>query len=241
MRLSELQRTLVRAAYEAYFRQPNATQREKAKRFLQDSTTCATTVLVSAKYVLGPTFLSYEPETVWLETDASPLNRDKLMASMALGMTPSFYWDYRVFGATVHALNDEKVNVSYVPKCTPEQITWAVFEAELIFAMLDNGDTTPEFDQPVQSYIASCLFEEGYVTPPVGLSIVSDDMARLIAPDSLPLKTEVETAWAKLSKDTIDPRSFGDSALGAQMTRLADCWNYVYKRATRLKEQLDAF
>lgn len=241
MRLSELQRTLVRAAYEAYFRQPTAAQRDKAKKYLRDGTTFATTALISVRYLLGPTVVSYEPETVWLETDASPLNRDKLMAAMALGTTPSYYWDYRVFGATTHALNDERVVPEYVPKCTPEQMAWSVFEAELLYAMLDNGESTPVFDEAIPAYVATCLHEEGYVVPPVGLSMAKEDLEKLIAPDAMALKSEVEDAWAKLPKDRVDPRSFGDSAVGVQMTRLADCWNYVYQRATRLREQLDAF
>ena len=235
MTLSEQQRTAVKEAYAAYFKTPNNAQKAYAKEVMQDPTASATAVLIAARHLLGPTFLSYEPETIWLELDPCPNARDKLMAAMALDMTPSFYWDYRVFGATTHALNDEAVAPETVPNCTPEQMAWATFEAELLFAITDGESTRPEYDESIEAYVAVCLFEAGLAIPPVGLGFAKEELDKNISPDALSLKTETEKAWAALPKEKLELHKFDDNALGAQLKKLAATWTYVSDRTVALR------
>jgi hypothetical protein len=238
MTLSELQRTLVKEAYAAYFRQPTNAQKAYAKEVMKDCAAPATAVLIAARHLLGPTFLSYEPETLWLELDPCSNNRDKLMAGIALAMTPSFYWDYRVFGATTHALNDEMVSPEEVPMCSPEQMAWAAFEAELLFALTDGESTRPEYDPTVEAYVAMSLFYEGLVIPPAGLGFAAAELTAKVVPDALNLQKETETAWAALPKESLEQKKFEDSALGAQLMKLATSWCYVAAKAKDLRERL---
>ena len=239
MTLSDTMRTAVTEAYAAYFRTPTSAQKSYAKEILKDPVAPATAVLIAARHLLGPTFTAYEPETLWLElSNICPINRDKLMAGIALAMTPSFYWDYRVFGATVHALNDEMVVPEIVPRCTAPQMTWGVFEAELLFALTDGESTRPEFDESLEAYVAVSLLEEGCVVPPVGLSFCYEELKRKISPDSQILREETEKAWAELPKEKLDPSKFKDDALGAQLLKLTDSWLYAAEKTAQLRSYL---
>lgn len=238
MTLSEQQRTAVKEAYAAFFRNPTNAQKANAKALMQDPEASATAVFVAARYLLGPTFEAYEPETLWQELDPCMSNRDKLMAAIALAMTPSFYWDYRVFGATVHALNNEMVRPEEVPHCDAGPMAWASFEAELLFALTDGESTRPVYDPSVEAYVAVALFDEGFVTPPSGLSFAAEELKAKISPDSQVLRREVEKTWAALPKENLGQKKFEDSALGAQLSKLADSWLYVEEKTKRLRSEL---
>ena len=238
MTLSELQRTVVKEAYAAYFRTPTNAQKQRAKEVLQDPEAPATAVLVAAKHLLGPTFVVYEPETLWLELDPCHSNRDKLMAAIALAMTPSFYWDYRVFGATVHAFTNEMVVPDAVPKCDAGQMAWASFEAELLFAITDGESTRPEYDEAIEAYVAVSLFDEGFVTIPSGLGFAAAELTAKVSPDALNLKKETEAAWAALPKEKLEQKTFENNALGAQLSKLATSWVYVAEKTKLLRDTL---
>ena len=238
MTLSDLQRLVVKEAYAAYFKEPTQAQKQNAKEVLQDCDAPATAVFVAARHLLGPTFIAYEPETLWLELDPCLANRDKLMAAIALAMTPSFYWDYRVFGATTHALNNEMVVPEAVPHCSPSQMAWAAFEAELLFALSDGESTRPEFDPSVEAYVAVCLFDAGMATTPPGLSFAAEELERKVSADSLNLKKETEDAWAALPKDALENKKFENNPLGTQLQRLAAAWVYVEAKTKVLRAEL---
>ena len=238
MTLSELQRTLVKEAYAAYFRSPTNAQKAHAKEVMQDCDAPATAVFIAAKHLLGPTFITYEPETLWLELDPCHSNRDKLMGAIALAMTPSFYWDYRVFGATTHAFTNEMVSPESVPKCDAGQMAWAAFEAELLFAITDGESTRPEYDESVEAYVAVSLFDEGFVTTPSGLGFAAAELTSKVSPDALNLKKETEDAWAALPKEKLEQRTFENNALGAQLSKLATSWVYVAEKTNQLRAEL---
>lgn len=240
MTLSDLQRLTVKEAYSAYFKTPTNAQKAHAKTVMQDCEATATSVLIAAHYLLGPTFLAYEPETLWLELDPCLANRDKLMGAVALAMTPSFYWDYRVFGATVHALTNEMVIPESVPKCDAGQMAWACFEAELIYALTDTGNSVPEFDPCVEAYVGVSLWDAGYATAPSGLGFANEELTKRISKNALTLKDEVEKAWAALHKEKLEHHRFEDSALGAQLAKLATSWVYVEAKTKLLRAQLAA-
>lgn len=241
MTLSELQCIVVKEAFVAYC--TSAPKKEAARSILKDATSPATAVLVAARQLLGPTFLAYEPETLWLELD-DPCHaaRDKLMAAIALAMTPSFYWDYRVFGATTHALNDEIVLPTDVPKCTAEQMAWATFEAELLLSLSEgeNEDTQPVYDDSVKAYVAVTLFTDGIVLPPTGLVFADEELKRLLPPEAQALRKEIKEAWEARPKGAtpLAELSLDTSPVGIQLQHLAATWAYVEERTERLRAAL---
>jgi hypothetical protein len=240
MTLSDLQRTVVKEAYAAYFKAPSNAQKAHAKTVMQDPQATATSVLIAAHYLLGPTFLAYEPETLWLELDPCLANRDKLMAAIALAMTPSFYWDYRVFGATAHAFTNEMVIPESVPKCDAGQMAWACFEAELIYALTDTGNSVPEFDPCIEAYVAVSLWDEGFATTPSGLGFANEELQAKVSKEALTLKDETEKAWAALHKEKLEHHRFEDSPLGAQLAKLATSWVHVAGKTSQLRSQITA-
>jgi hypothetical protein len=239
MTLSDMQRSLVKEAYAAFFRDPTSAQRQRAKEVLLDPEAPATAVFISARHLLGPTFISYEPDTLWQELELADANRDKLMAAIALAMTPSFYWDYRVFGATVHALSNDPVRPEEVPHCDAGPMAWAAFEAELLFALSDGESTRPEFDEPVEAYIAVALFDEGFVLPPSGLQFAAAELKAKLPKDSALLLGETEKAWADLPKEKLEQKKFEATPLGAQLDKLATSWIYVAEKTKRLRSELE--
>jgi hypothetical protein len=108
-----------------------------------------------------------------------------------------------------------------------------------LFALTDGESTRPEFDDCVQAYIAACLFEEGYSTPPVGLGFTADELANKISADSLNLKKETAAAWAALPKEKLEQKKFEDSPLGAQLAKLATSWVYVEEKTKKLRSELE--
>lgn len=238
--LADIQRSLVKEAYAAYLKTPTASSRKRAEAVLADCTASATAVMVAARHLLGPAFVAYEPESLWLQADVCTANRDKLLAGITLAVMPAFYWDYRAFGATTQAINEELVQTSSVPKCRPEQMAWSSFEAELLFALNDEESTRPEYDSAVAAYVAATLYEDGYVLPPVGLGFCAEELDQMLSADAKTLKQKTSKAWAELPKDSL-PSKYEDDALGAQLTRLAGCWKYVASRASFLREQLSGF
>lgn len=235
--LSDIQRTVVREVYAAFFKPPTLAQKAWAKKVMLDPEAPATVVFIAARYLLGEGFTAYEPDTLWRELDPCLINRDKLMAAIALALTPSFYWDYRVFGATTHALNHERAAPEDVPHCTPAQMAWAAFEAELLFALSDGDSTRPDFDPCVEAYVGVSLFDEGFVHAPVGLGFAADELKNLVKRDSLPFAEEVTRAWAALPKDNI-PEKFENTALGVQLFRLTSVWQYVLAQTQHLRRAL---
>ena len=238
MTLSDLQRLAVKEAYVAFLKPPTGAQKQSAKTLLQDPEATATAVLIAAQHLLGPTFLTYEPETLWMELDIASANKDKLMAGIALSMNPSFYWDYRVFGATTHALTNEMVTPERVPVCDPGQMAWAAFEAELLFALTDAESTKPDYDPCVAAYVAVSLFDEGLVTTPVGLGFAAEELKTKLAPEHAILRKEVEDAWAALPKDALESKKFENNPLGTQLQRLAAAWIYVEAKTKVLRQTL---
>lgn len=239
--LAQQQRLAVKEAYAAFFKESTQASKAHAKSVIADPESAATALFIAAKHLLGAGFVTYEPDTLWLELDPPTPNRDKLMAGIALAMTPSFYWDYRVFGATTHAFTDDPVQPTDVPRCTPGAMAWTAFEAELLFALSDGESTVPDHDPCVDAYVATVLFDEGFVLPPVGLGFCVEELKSYLPKEALVLRSEVESAWSAFPKEKIDSSKFEDNPLGAQLRKLAEAWLYVAERTKLLRNQLEKF
>lgn len=240
MSLEKTLRDLARDAYAAYRQKSTAARKQAAEVILNQDEAPATALLIAVRHVLGPGALAWEPESLWLELgDISYSNRDEISAAIALTMTPSFYWDYRVFGATVQALNHMPVVADQIPHFDAYTTPWAVYEAELIFALGDDGDTTPHFDDEPAAYVATLLHDAGFVHCPPLLSFASDLLTKQLTAEGKELATKVKQAWAELPKEGLEDHVFEDTSLGAQLQNLASSHVYLVNRAAALRTALD--
>lgn len=224
---------MAQAASEAYRRPPTAATKAEARRKFKDPTTCATSLLIAARHLLGPECLEFEPETLWLELDPPPLNRDKLLAALALTKYPAYYWDWRVFGNTALAFSHSAVIPDEVPHPDPAEMAWAIYEAELIFALTDPDGTIPQFDDGIATYSAAVLHHEGFVACPDALSFADDELVRLACRDSEceHLHAQVKDNWRRMDKTNLEERNYADTPLGVQLAHQAEIYLYLVRRA----------
>jgi len=237
MDLDWLVRDVVGKAVAAYQRPSTPDLRAAAERLLADPKTPALAVFLAANRLLGPEFVHFEPETLWLELDPPPMNRDKLLASIALAIRPSFYWDYRVFANTVLALNNRAAQPDDVPRCEAQEIAWAVYEAEILFALTDNTGARPFFDDGPVVYTATTLFDEGFIHCPDSLSFCEEYFKKLLCHDDecdYSLHDQVKASWRTFPKDGLENHKFDETALGVQLARQAEVHLYLVNRANDL-------
>jgi hypothetical protein len=206
-----------------------------ARALMQDPAAPATALFVAATRLLGPAFRTFEPETIWLELDAPQENRDKLSAAIALAVMPAFFWDVRVFGTTVLALNDLPVFPSEMPAPLPEQMAWGAIEAELIFALADDEGTEPNYGDEVTAYVAALLLHAGLVVCPEPLEFAADDLQRLLPGEGRDTAAKVLALPPTISeRGTLPPEE--SSPFYVQRWRLAEVHRYVHGRLESLKK-----
>ena len=203
----------------------------KAKALLLDETTPATLLYLAARAFYGPTVAAYEPDSLWVQLDVPSVNRDKLMAALTLQTRPSFYWDIRVFGHTCLAFNDQAAHTELLPQPCPEHLTWAVFEAQLIFQL--DSDTTPEFDEEVEAYVAACLAHAGLTYAPPLLDFAETHLERILSPEG----RELGAAMKKIAGEP-HPKVDRKSALGVQLAQYEQIGDYVTARMTALSTRV---
>lgn len=221
-------RETLEVALQAYSKKTSSTLRESSRGVLSNPSSPALAILIAARHVYGHEVFDFEPETLWLEFQPPLVNRDKLMAAIALHTYPSFYWDYRVFGHTALAFGDHAVFGDAVPRCDVSDLAWAVVEAESIFALTDESLFKPHFDEAIEVYTAATLFDAGFVLAPEVLSFADDTLRGHITDQSL--REEVTSAWGQLDKNSLESSKYEDSAKGVQLARLAEVDVYLVNR-----------
>jgi len=229
--------TAVKAAHAAYTRNPTGDSKKKSREIVQDCEASATLVTIATRHLLGPTFSVWEPETIWLELDPCLSNRDKLMASITLASTTAFYTDFRAFAAVIQACNGEAVTSDALPHCTPEQLAWGRFEAELLFSLHDQEDVDPHFDAAPAGFTAACLLNAGMVVTPPGLEFAEGALKDLLTDEAKELRKKVlkqEPSAEKTSEEI-------NSALDVQVQRLKDIAAYLDAKADSLIAALNSF
>lgn len=141
-------------------------------------------MLVAAVHLLGPlrVFRGWEPETLWGTLgDVCQSAKEKLLASVALDTTPAFYWDLRALGNTALVFSGDATLSGRLPEPSAEQLAWAVWEAELIYALTSLDDTPPEFDDEARAYVAALLHDAGFVRAPAQLELADEALAYLLS------------------------------------------------------------
>lgn len=218
----------------ASYKEGTAAWMEPSKRAMENEKTPAGVLLVAARNILGPGMAAWEPDTIRIELEDNEklqvpaVNFDKLFAAVTLTEVPAFYVEATSFANTVLAFNHEFSNPDVVQEPTPEQIAWAVFEAEMI--RHENQMFEPEFDLEPEQFTAVVLHRAGFVMAPPMLAFAQDALTNLNEDQSLPLE-DVRAAWGKLPKDNLPARTFDESPLDIQLARLAGVEVYVHNCA----------
>jgi len=218
---------------------PDAGQTDAARQLLQDTESCATSVYRAACKLIGKQFLSWEPESIWLELKdhdivLSDVNRDKLLAVSTLMQYPAFYWDVGVFENTTMAFNNYIVLPEALQEATPAQLSWAVYEAELL---MQSAGSDPEFDYEPARYAAVVMHRQGMLLAP-GLLVFAQEELDKLNRGHKDLAEEVKKRWEALDKDKLDTEEFKENPIDVQLGLLAAVELYVNERAKRYSEEL---
>lgn len=212
------------------------------KEILLNEDATATAIFEATRRLLGPQFLAWEPESIWLELldqgiDMDSVNRDKLMAVSTLIQTGGFYWDAAAFENTAMAFNDLPIAPDAVQEASPAQLSWAVFEADLICKRehLEKG----EFDYEPARYAAVSMHRAGHILAPELLSFAQDELDK-INWGNRDMKNNIQQSWEQLDKSKLAETKLSETPLGAQTGFLIACHLYVEERARQLKRELDS-
>jgi hypothetical protein len=218
---------------------PDAGQTDDARQILQDTESCATSVYRAACKLVGKQLLNWEPESIWFElkdheVDLSDVNRDKLLAVSTLLQYPAFYWDAGIFENTTMAFNNYNVMPEVLQEATPAQLSWAVYEAELL--MRSDGQD-PEFDYEPARYAAVVMHRQGLLLAPSLLVFAQEELDKLNRGHK-DLAEEVKKRWEALDKNKLDTVEFKEDSIDVQLSQLATIELYVNERAKRYSEEL---
>lgn len=200
----------------------------------------ATVIFETAKRVLGASFVAWEPESIWLELkdegiDLSPINRDKLMATLTLIQTGSFYWDAAVFENTIMAFEHQYSSPEVLQEASPAQIAWGISEAEIILERNDKEKGV--FDHEPTQYTAVSLHRAGLVVAPDLLEFAQEELDKLNR-GNLDIKEEVQKRWKALDKTRLDQLELSETPVDVQIGYLAAVYIHVAERAKQLKDEL---
>lgn len=187
-------------------------------------------------------FLAWEPESVWIELQHQGIevptgNRSKLMASVALLLVPSFYWDAVVFEKTALAFDGISGNPEALEEASPAQLAAAVVEAGAVIR--DAKNTTWEFESEPRAYAGVVLHRAGFVLAPATLDFAQRALDRENAAG--PLLEEVRTRWARVSADHLEQLHLSETAVDVQIARLAAVALHVQTRIERARRDLAEF
>jgi len=214
-------------------------RKNAAKAILTDDEAVATAVHRAAELLLGNQIRNWEPESIWLGLrdhglDISVTNRDKIMAINTLLVIPAFYWEVNAFEDTCLAFNNEIVIPEALQECSPAQLSWGVYEAELL---MQANDQDPEFDYEPAKYVAVSLHREGFLLAPELLVFAQRELDRLTRSNEDLIPT-VKERWEKLNKDKLDTMEFVETPIDVQLAKLAAIHLYLGERATKYRGDL---
>lgn len=213
-------------------------------QFLNAPTASATAIFLEVKNLLGPAFIAWEPETIYLELhektgiDPDALTRDKLQACITVLLTTRYYDDAAVFENVTTAFNHYISSPDILHEASPAQMAWAVTEVGFLRAM--HSQSPLVFDYEPQGYAAVCLFRDGYVLAPKQLAFAQDQLDKLLPAEAAKLQKEVSAAWDQLRETSLDRLAVPNDSLGTQLGRLALVELYVQNRARQLTAELKA-
>lgn len=216
-----------------------------AKRALRDPDTCASACLVAMDELLGPVWMAWEPETLWVELKHMHVsipdpNREQVMAARSVVTTGRFYFDMHAFEKTCMTFNNEEGNYDALDAAPVAFLSWALTEADMVHRKYHSGDTLT-LDREPACYVAVQLFREGFVIPPSNFTWLQDQLDAYLPGDSKSkkLQDEVRKAWAAAPRgDTLLNAAFPETPAGVQLARLAAVQVHNDKRRKDREQQL---
>lgn len=215
-----------------------------AKALLRDEQTTATACYRALDQLLGTGWLSWEPESIWLDlnhddVDVPVVNREKIMAARALITTGRFWFDAQAFEKTAISFNHELNTHLGVEDAPVMFINWAVFEAELLQKEVEG--MTLEFDREPIKYTAIQLFREGFVLAPEMLAWAEPDLIKMNSCDAHELAKKVRQIWAAVPpEEDLTGVRFTETDIGVQLARLAMVHVHFNRMLQARKKQLAA-
>jgi len=214
-----------------------------AEMLLQNEQATATGCFRAAQVLCGDGFRAWEPESLWLTLERKGvevplLNRDKLLAASTLTIVPAFWWEVNAFENTAMAFNSVLSDPRVIQEATAAQLSWAVYEAELLYGQQDDLEDTPSFDREPILYTAAVLNRMGFIVAPQLLQFAQRELDQFNQDGSSVSTSEVEEAWRKMRKQDLRKHTFTESALDLQLTRLTAVQLYVSERAAMYAEDL---
>jgi len=215
---------------------------QNARQVLLDEDATATAVFLAALRTLGREFLSWEPESVWLELadkdiDLSLENRDKIEAVMTILMREDFRWDAQLFENVVSAFNNVPSTPDTIQEASPAEIAWGAFEAELLSRVTDQRG---EYDYEPIRYTALAMHRYGLVVAPELLTFAQEELNKFNhATDAF--REDVMRRWNALDKERLEYVKLTEEPEDVQLARLAAIHLYVGERADRLDREVQLF
>lgn len=219
----------------------------KAKAALRDEDTGAYPCLLAMDALLGPLWMQWEPETLWLELDHEGVdvpvsNREQIMAGRALITTGVFWYDAIAFEKTCIAFNNEESLHVGMEDAPVAYISWAVDEAQQIHRHYEQEETL-EFDREPAQYIAIQLYREGFAITPDNLKWVTPYLHKQFKQYHSIVKLEqtIREAWAVAPRgENLADAAFPETPEGVQLARLAAVHLYYLNRSKDQAKQLAA-
>jgi hypothetical protein len=207
-----------------------------AQDLLRDAGTSAVALVAAAESLIGDGFLLWEPDTIWhsIDVDVPQENRDKLMASVALHLVPSFYWDAVVFEKTAVAFAGKRVLPEVLQEATPADLAWAVVEAKMIRENL--GDESLDFEHEPTAYAAVALERAGFVLAPEQLQFAQPLLERRLPKSGL--LAETRGRWTALEGRGLEDLDLRETPLDVQIAHLAAVELHVRERRARARDEL---
>jgi hypothetical protein len=210
-----------------------------ARQVLLSDSSAAVAVIAAARQLIGD-HETWEPEAIWITleragVDLPVTNRAKLLASMAMTLVPSFYWDGIVCEKTAIAFAGRLPNPDALEEATSAELAAAVEEAGWILSLSDLPKL--DFAHEPAAYAAVVLHREGLVLAPQQLAFcqaVLDGMNR----GDAALTTRVRERWEKLSREHLETHAFEESAEGVQLANLAAIELHVLEHRKRAAADL---
>lgn len=231
--------TRARSKYAEEISAPSAT----VKALLEDENTSATGCFLAVREACGNGCRAWEPESIWLTLErrnvhVPPLNRDKILAAHTLMMVPAFWWEVNCFQNTVMAFNNVISDPEVLQEPTPAQLSWGIFEAEMLYGYSDMPET-PEFDREPLLYTAICLHRAGHIVAPDLLQFAQKELERLNNGEQIVSPAQIRDRWRRLNKTR--PREWQeDNPVDVQLSRLLGVNLYMEEKAKRYQSDLSA-
>lgn len=211
----------------------------ECKDLVRDAGASAIGLLAATKVLVGD-FLTWEPESLWIELERQGIdiptgNRAKLMAGMTLFLVPSFYWDAITFEKTALAFDGVMPVPDILEEARPSLMAWAVVEAAWIIKRANAA--TWEFGHEPRAYAGVVLHRAGFVLAPEELAF-SQPVLNRERFHTTSLLEEVKARWASVDQSRLETLKLEETPVDVQIARLAAVALHVRERRARVERDL---